>query len=223
MELAPSNTQSSTPVVAEAAANFASTQAAPAATEEGKMAVTGYGKSIPMHDAYVFEAPFPALEVAILTTKELTDAVTAFWPVLKPNGEINSTCCRTAGRPHARPRQRRRSIPTPLLPSPLPDLGGSEPDPKAPRPVTASRPGSHPFGRPDTPSSKPFLIELATAATDCSTWGDLLFLRARQHPKGYESPPPLSSLRPLAAFPTCPGCQNLPKVLPENPAEECGT
>jgi DNA polymerase-1 len=43
-----------------------------------------------MHDAFVFEAPLQYLDdVAVLTRRELTDAVTTFWPFLSPNAEIN--------------------------------------------------------------------------------------------------------------------------------------
>jgi hypothetical protein len=41
-----------------------------------------------MHDAFVFEAPLGGLDdVAVLTLKELTNAVTAFWPFLNPSAD----------------------------------------------------------------------------------------------------------------------------------------
>jgi DNA polymerase-1 len=45
---------------------------------------------IPMHDAFVFEAPLGALdEAARLVRSELCNAVTNFWPCLRPNAETN--------------------------------------------------------------------------------------------------------------------------------------
>jgi DNA polymerase-1 len=50
---------------------------------------------VPLHDAYVFEAPLAALEeVAVLTERVLCEAVQEYFPQLRPRAEVN------VGKPH---------------------------------------------------------------------------------------------------------------------------
>jgi DNA polymerase-1 len=45
---------------------------------------------VPLHDAYVFEAPLEALpEVAALTERALCEAVQEHFPCLRPQAEVN--------------------------------------------------------------------------------------------------------------------------------------
>jgi DNA polymerase-1 len=48
---------------------------------------------VPLHDAYLFEAPLEVLpEVARLTERVLCEAVQEYFPMLRPRAEVNIVC-----------------------------------------------------------------------------------------------------------------------------------